>query len=96
VPSASIDVSRISPAPALLRLARPLDRLALRLGRAGARAHAARLGVDRDDDGLRAELLGQLGDEARPRERRELTDTLSAPARAARRRRRRRGCRRRP
>ena len=39
------------------------------LGRAGARAHPAALGVDRDHDRLRAELLGQLGDQARAGER---------------------------
>ena len=50
---------------AFLGLARPLDRAAAGLGRAGPRAHAALLGVDRDDDRLRAEPRGELGHELR-------------------------------
>ena len=39
-------------------------------------SHAAALGVDRDDDRLRAELLRELGDQARPRERRRVDRDL--------------------
>ena len=47
--------------------------------------HAPALGVDRDDDRLRAELLGELGDRATARaSAAELTETLSAPAREQR------------
>ena len=72
MPSASIDVSRISPAP---RSCASRAHSTVPRGVSvvpGARAHAARLGVDRDHDRLRAELLGQLGDQARPRERRRV------------------------
>ena len=64
------------PRPARLGLACPLDRGAPRLARAGTRANRAALGVDRNDDGLRAELLGKLRDQLRPRERRRVDSDL--------------------
>ena len=54
---------------ARLGLARPLDRAATGLGRARARAHASLLGVDRDDNRLRAEPRRELRHELRPFER---------------------------
>ena len=50
-------------------LARPVDGAAAGLGRARPRAHASLLGVDRDDDRLRAESRGELGHELRALER---------------------------
>ena len=55
---------------ALLALARPRDRVAAGLARGGVRVDATVLAVDRDDDRLAAEDLGELADQLRPRERR--------------------------
>src|SRR5581483_651569 len=57
------------PRAARLALARPVERRTLGLARRRVRAHATVLGVDRDDDRLRAERLGQLLDERGPFER---------------------------
>src|SRR5581483_2437809 len=57
------------PRAARLALARPVERRTLGLARRRVRAHATGLGVDRDDDRLRAERLGQLLDERGPFER---------------------------
>ena len=48
---------------ALLRLARPVGGAARGRRRAGARPYLTALGVDRDDDRLRAQRLGELSDE---------------------------------
>ena len=64
------------PRSALLGLDRPLDRAAGRVGRPGAGADAAALGVDRDDDRLRAEPLGERGDQRRACERRGVDGDL--------------------
>ena len=69
VPSASIEVSRISPAPRSCALARPRGRRAAGRDRARVRADVASGRVDREHDRLRAELLGELGQELGPRER---------------------------
>ncbi len=52
-----------------LGLAGPVDGPAPGLGRAGPRADLPSLGVDRDDDRLRAQSTGELGHELRPLER---------------------------
>ena len=69
VPSRSIDVSRISPAPRASASTRPFDGVAiggdLAASREDLEALAVLLGVDGDDDRLAAVALGKRGDERR-------------------------------
>ena len=73
VPSRSIDVRRISPAPARLGFDRPLDGVAiggdLAAPREDVESLAVLLGVDRDDHRLAAVALGERRDERRVGER---------------------------
>ncbi len=69
VPSRSIDVTRISPAPRSAHSLRPGHGVLTRLAPAAVgvdlppRARGASSGVDGDDDALRAELVGQPADQ---------------------------------
>ena len=79
VPSASIDVSRISPAPRSCASRAQSTALRDGLRRPGVGADAATLRVDRHDHRLRAEPAGELSDELGPRERRRVDGDLVGP-----------------
>src|SRR5205807_2560820 len=61
---------------ALLAFLRPLDGVARGIARGSVRTHAARFGVDRDDDRLAAERARELLDQTGPRERRRVDADL--------------------